>query len=117
MPIAVSRMLASVSMLLSCYTQGTSVLRQANFLLSETSSSSDMKCCFMLLQKVAVCPNRVTLEFRRSKEKEQPPARSFLIMLKVYGEFGGGVFDLLVPLRASLRWECSVTAVVHVSSD
>lgn len=77
-----------------------------------------MKCCFMSLQKVAVCPNRVMLEFRKEqRKKEQPPALSFLIMLKVCGEFGGGVFDLLVPLRASLRWECSVTAAVHVSSD
>lgn len=54
---------------------------------------------------------------RSEGRKKEPPVFSFPLTLEVLGEIGGGVFDLRVPLRASVRWECSATAVLHVSSD
>lgn len=64
--------LASLSILLSRYTQRTSAVRRVcSFTIINVLElpDSNKPCCFMSTPKVAVCPNRVTSKVQKPKER------------------------------------------------
>lgn len=104
--------LASASTRLSRYTRAAPAVRRAVTNVLERSNS-DAASCFLSL--FVPTGSRWSSEAQRKKErKKEPLVLSFPMVL---GEFGGGVFDPRVPVRASVRWECSATAALHASSD